>query len=137
MDALIALGCTIRRVGSRVTCNPVPVGTDEDFLALVPFNVTKLMKEDGFTQDGSPEFYTGNDNGGFRSFRKGDMNIITTESTEFFDRFMTATALAKRFNLLEKADRIALFQAVLYGVDADALEPPAYVVDAASKRGRE
>ena len=88
-----------------------------------------MMQQDGFTQDGSPEFYTGNDNGGFRSFRKGDMNIITTESMEFFDRFMTATALAKRFNLLEKADRIALFQAVLYGVDADALETPAHVCD--------
>lgn len=136
MDALIALGCTIRRVGSRVTCNPAPVNTDEDFLALVPFNVTKLMRDDGFTQDGSPEFYTGNDNGGFRSFRKGDMNIITTESTEFFDRFMTATALAKRFNLLEKADRIALFQAVLYGVDADALEQPAHVVDAMNRRAK-
>lgn len=134
MDALIALGCNIRRVGSRVTCNPAPENTDEDFLALVPFNVTNLMEADGFTQDGSPEFYTGNDNGGFRSFRKGDMNIITTESVEFFDLFLTATALAKRFNLLEKSDRIALFQVVLYGVAVDDLEPPAHGVDA-GKRG--
>ena len=123
MDALIALGCTIRRVGSRVTCNPAPTDTDEDFLALVPFDVTSFMAQDGFTQEGEPQFYTGNDNGGFRSFRKGTMNIVTTESEEFFDRFMTATALAKRFNLLAKADRIALFQAVLYGVNAEDLEP--------------
>lgn len=122
MDALIALGCNIRRVGSRVTCNPAPDNTDEDFLALVPFDVTALMAADGFTQDGSPEFYTGNDNGGFRSFRKGEMNIITTDSIEFFELFLTATELAKRFNLLAKADRIALFQAVLYGVRYDALE---------------
>ena len=31
------------------------------------------------------------------------------------DRFMVATRLAKRFNLQAKADRVALFQAVLYG----------------------
>lgn len=33
----------------------------------------------------------------------------------------SATALAKRFSLLNKADRIALFKAVLYGVSADNL----------------
>ena len=32
-------------------------------------------------------------------------------------RFLVATTLAKRFRLTDKADRIALFQAVLYGAD--------------------
>lgn len=109
-------------VGSRVTCNPPPVDTDEDWLVLTFGDVAEKMREAGFSQDGSPQFYTGNDNGGFRSWRHGDINVVTTESQEFYERFITATDLAKRFNLLAKADRIALFQAVLYGVDARNLQ---------------
>lgn len=46
---------------------------------------------------------------------KGDVNLIVTQDNKFYDRFMAATSVAKRLNLLDKADRIALFQAVLYG----------------------
>lgn len=114
----------VEPVGSRVTCSPAPVDTDEDYLCLVPDEdgASAHLEAMGFTQDGMPEFYTGNDAGGFRSFRRGDVNVVTTNSQGFFNQFMTATELAKRFNLLEKADRIALFQAVLYGVDAYNLE---------------
>jgi len=110
-------------VGSRVTCDPAPSGTDEDWLVLASPRAGDKLQEAGFSQDGSPQFYTGNDNGGFRSWRRGDLNVITTESREFFDRFETASDLAKRFNLLAKPDRIALFQAVLYGVHWHNLEP--------------
>ena len=110
--------------GSRVICDPAPTGTDEDWVALVRSDPTARMVEAGFSQDGSPEFYTGNDNGGFRSWRKGDLNIVTTESQEFFELFETATILAKRFNLHDKVDRIALFQAVLYNVCWHNLEVP-------------
>jgi len=112
----------VQPVGSRVTCDPAPADTDEDWLAYTPEDPAPRLIAAGFTQDGSPEFYTGNDNGGFRSWRKGDLNVITTPSWEFYCKFGTATALAKRFNLLLKEDRIALFQAVLYGVRAENLE---------------
>jgi hypothetical protein len=120
-------GAALAPVGSRVTCNPPPVDTDEDWLALCIGNTTELMRSHGFKQDGSPQFYTGNDNGGFRSWRRGELNVVTTESNEFFWRFITATDLAKRFNLLAKADRIALFQAVLYGVRSENLEPAPFI----------
>ena len=116
-------GQLIRAVGSRVTCNPAPQNTDEDYLVLADDDTHSTLALAGFTQDGQPEFYTGNDNGGFQSFRRGTVNVIATRDIEFFDRFITATELAKRFNLLNKSDRIALFQAVLYGVNADCLEP--------------
>jgi hypothetical protein len=106
--------------GSRYICNPPPMDTDEDFCALVPASAD--MKALGFRQDGSPDFYTGNDNGGFRSWRRGSLNVITTEDVDFFKMFKAATALAKHLNLTEKRDRIALFQAVLYGVKAEDLE---------------
>lgn len=110
--------------GSRVICSPPVEDTDEDHCALVSLNRMKWFTENGFTQDGSPEFYTGNDAGGFRSFRRGDLNIIATSSGRFFELFRAATELARRFKLNDKADRIALFQVVLYGVDADNLEQP-------------
>lgn len=112
-----------KAVGSRVTCNPPPVDTDKDWLALVTDGAyPEALIAAGFVQDGMPGFYTGNDNGGFRSWRLGEINLITTEDEEFFNRFVTATELAKRFNLLNKKDRIALFQAVLYGVNWYNLE---------------
>ena len=102
--------------GSRYICDPAPTDTDEDFICLVQPSAYDALGDFGFKQCGQPEFYTGNDNGGFRSWRRGDLNLITTESEEFFTRFIGATELAKRLNILEKANRIALFQVVLYGV---------------------
>jgi len=51
----------------------------------------------------------------FSSYVKKEVNLIVTEDPKFFDKFMAATSVAKRLNLLSKEDRIALFQAVLYG----------------------
>ena len=114
--------------GSQYTCNPPPPieGSDEDWLVHVWSDPTEALLAHGFTQLGQPEFYTGNDNGGFKSWRRGHINLIITPEAEFFDRFKTATYLAKRYNLLEKQDRIALFQVILYGVDVNSLESEPY-----------
>lgn len=116
-------------VGSRVTCVPAPTDTDEDYLILSANDRTKELREIGFDSSGSPEFYTGNDNGQFRSWRRGNVNLIITPDSHFHGLFLTATQLAKRFNLLRKEDRIALFQAVLYGVmEGDLVQPHTEVV---------
>lgn len=122
VDAIGQHASVIVAVGSRITCNPPPVDTDEDWLVLLNSEAQQSLEAAGFTQEGSPEFYTGSDVGGFRSWRLGSINVITTPDPGFFHLFITATTLAKRFNLLKKSDRIALFQAVLYGVDASNLE---------------
>lgn len=111
----------IAPVGSRVTCDPPPADTDEDFICLAPQDVSEKLIAMGFKQDGSPQFYTGNDNGEFRSWRRGDTNLIVTPQSEFYELFLTATHLAKKFNLMDKQERIALFQAILYGVKYDNL----------------
>lgn len=110
--------------GSRVICDPPPTDTDEDWVCFQPQYDAAIaaLEEDGFKSEGSPKFYTGNNRGSFRSLRKGNVNLILTDQREFFDLFVSATELAKRFNLREKADRIALFQVVLYGVEAHNLE---------------
>jgi hypothetical protein len=109
-------------VGSRVTCDPAPTDTDEDFLMLDSAGLHDALVSNGFVPCTLVEFYTGNDAGEFRSWRKGDVNLIVTPYRDFFDLFVSATHLAKRFNLLQKRDRIALFQVILYGVKVDNLE---------------
>ena len=110
--------------GSRVICNPAPTDTDQDYIARVADDdkARSALNAMGYRIEGHPRFYTGNDSGGFRSYRKGEVNLITTPDFEFYRLFCNATALARRFNLLVKADRIALFQLVLYGVDAQDWE---------------
>lgn len=117
VEALGGIVTCVEPVGSRITCTPAPTTTDEDWLMLTDSNPAGVLKSLGFVQDRGPGFYTGNDDGQFRSWRRGEMNIITTPDSQFYERFLTATHLATRFNLLDKQDRIALFQAVLYGVD--------------------
>lgn len=112
----------IEHVGSRVTCDPAPTGTDDDYLVLASIEQrltleTKLFQK-GWVLGGSNLPDENNPSAPdirFRSYSLGEMNLIITESPEFFRRFMAATSIAKRLNLLDKPDRIALFQAVLYG----------------------
>jgi hypothetical protein len=111
-----------RTVGSRVTCQPPPTDTDIDVLVLVPRGpIHRIMQIDGWKKDGT-KFeavnYVKKQNGYpnyFTSYRKDDVNLIITRHERFYHLFSLATDLAQRLNLLKKPDRIALFQAVLYG----------------------
>lgn len=133
LQSLAGIAASIEPVGSRVTCNPAPTDTDEDWLLLLetpecekdatpslaiidPF---AIFVKNGFVQDGDPELYDLMDTGGFTSWRRGNLNIIATFNERFYDLFKLATKLAKRFNLLSKADRKTLFQAVLYQQDVN------------------
>lgn len=112
-------------VGSRVTCNPPPTNTDEDFLCLVNedsfSDLYYALTNDGYELGGSVPFNgkTLSADDCFSSFTKGEINIIATASHVFFDLFMQATAEATRQNLLEKNDRISLFQKILYGNEVE------------------
>ena len=115
---------SIHPVGSRVTCDPAPTGTDDDWLVLLRFgrDVHHKLSDDDWTLDGSfikDEVNRNDSDTRFRSYKNGDLNLIVTKSPIFFRRFMAASSVAKRLNLLDKADRIALFQAVLYGNSCD------------------
>lgn len=112
----------LRPVGSRITCSPAPTHTDEDFLVLTR-RFRRLCREltsAGYDRAGYPDWQVPplpwfSPNLRFTSFRKGEVNLIVTDSAEFFRRFMAASGIAKRLNLLDKRDRVAVFQAVLYG----------------------
>jgi hypothetical protein len=109
-------------VGSRVTCSPAPTDTDRDWLVLVPAKdwepFADGMVAAGWAIGGSTIPNGVNElpeEARFNSFVKGEDNVIATCSDVFHKRFLAATCVATRLNLLDKPDRIALFQAVLYG----------------------
>ena len=111
---LTASGLPFFRTGSREICDPAPTDTDVDFVVL-DLNRTSDFERDGYprtTKDqrsrygGPPEFNT---------YRRGEVNLIVVHSWGSFDAWRAATAAAKQMNLLDKVERIALFQGVLYG----------------------
>lgn len=117
----IATRCEIEPCGSRVTCNPAPTNTDADFLVFVKSGnegdvsaVVAALAAAGFRWEGS-EHYQVEAACGFMSWRKDERNYIVSSSPLWVKRHRAATALCKRLNLMNKADRIAVFKAVLYG----------------------
>lgn len=114
---------TLRAVGSRCTCDPPPMGTDQDWLAQAPARASHLsllracLEATGWTsaRDHQSAMQRGErypDE--FESWRRDEDNLILALHSGFYDSFMVASYLARRLNLLRKEDRIALFQAVLY-----------------------
>ena len=116
-------GCLVEPCGSRVTCSPAPTETDADYLVqIMPSNdgtdkvaaVVNELSGAGFEWEGGEHYQDAA--GEFVSWRsQNNINLIVTASRGFAEKHRTATALCKRLNLLNKQDRIALFQAVLYG----------------------
>ena len=123
-------------VGSRVTCNPPPEDTDRDFLVLVPRDKYAAFCDalllDGWEVGGSLIPIDHDERGEeahFNSFTRDGDNIIATASAVFHRRFLAASAVARKLNLMDKRQRIMLFQAVLYAAIADPFfEPNGYEV---------
>lgn len=100
----------ISRTGSREICDPPPLGTDEDFICKSrPSFKEERLEALEFSRCSLLE-YEGDK---FTAWRRGDVNLIITPCDAFYARFVLATDLAKRLNLLDKSDRIALFEAVV------------------------
>jgi hypothetical protein len=119
-EAIRKTAIFVRSVGSRVTCDPPPMDTDQDFLVLLPRsgNIRDLLPADEWELDGSfinDEINRTEPEHRFTSYSREFVNLIVTFSPVFAQRFLAASSVAKRLNLLKKEDRIALFQAVLYG----------------------
>ncbi len=109
-----------QETGSRYICNPPVLNTDEDWI----FNCSgpgqmeetvKILEGYGFyildMNDGDYDDIREN----FTSYRLGDLNFILCNNETFYKKFVLATQVAAELNLLKKADRILLFQAMLYG----------------------
>jgi len=116
IDFLQGMNAVFQRTGSRETCTPAPTDTDVDFVVFAHGpHVVKRIAQAGFINTSAPHADTYGGSGPFENFRCGEVNLIVTDDDRFYDAWRGATVIAKRLNLLEKADRIALFQGVLYG----------------------
>lgn len=108
--------------GSRTICDPPPEDTDLDILALAWSEPTwwevreKLGKEDWgiggsnwddtWSSDLAKKPYYAQ----WCSWRLDELNICLTFSEDFYNINSRANAEAKRLNVLQKKDRIALFE---------------------------
>lgn len=118
-------------VGSRVTCNPPVVGTDQDVLVLVKYIESSVIEQVSSTDFASAHKEvdamhrdlryggwvlggSGDHDDDFESWTHGDINLIITASVEFYNLFVCATALCKKLNIMDKEDRKAVFRSVLY-----------------------
>lgn len=124
-------GAIVVPVGSRVTCNPPPTDTDEDYLVFVKDKKAAVdgLKALGFEYSGDPvktqEYVEMGKTSqwSFTSMWFGDVNYIITDSQFFFERFLTATHICKTLNLLRKEDRVMVFEAVRGGSFSKSVLP--------------
>lgn len=120
-ELLAAEQCSVEPCGSRVTCRPAPTDTDHDHLVEIyghegsVSRIIDLLHSANFEWEGSHQHYQSVAASEFMSWRRDDINLIVTANAEFARRHRAATHVCTRLNLMVKADRIALFQAVLYG----------------------
>ena len=115
VDFLVGMNAVFQRTGSRETCNPAPTDTDVDFVVFARDpRVVRCIAQAGFTNTSAPHVDTYGGSGPFETFRCGEVNLIVTYDERFYDAWCGATMIAKRLNLMNKADRIALFQGFLY-----------------------
>jgi hypothetical protein len=94
------------------------MNTDDDYLVELPWSfwgyghIHSLLDEAGFRKDGK-EY--GGRKGQFESWRRNEVNLILTADQKFAAKHRAATHVCKSLNLLDKGDRVRVFQAVLYG----------------------
>jgi hypothetical protein len=112
--------------GSRFICEPAPTTTDEDYLVVLQKAdyiepLRTALDAAGFEWDVGEGYEEGTEDQKFWSYRRDDLNLLITADHEFARRHKLATQVCKALNLLEKKDRITVFQALLYDRLADTV----------------
>jgi len=104
--------------GSFLICKPQVVDTDKDYV----LRVDDLADADvklialGYSSSIHDNLeYDIQEDGLFACYRKGDINLIVTDSADFYKKWVDASLLAQKLVLNNKNDRITLFKYVLYG----------------------
>lgn len=104
--------------GSREICNPPPMDTDYDIVALITDEGWGVPRKFGFiSSSANKEEYELSAFYQFECFRFGEINLIITPDKDFFDMWKKVTKIAKEQNLLKKEDRIKLFDDIMYSME--------------------
>lgn len=101
--------------GSNYICNPPVTDTDVDEMFLVDdlSEVDFQLKGLGWTICQGDKDYSNKPIDVWAAYRKGNQNALITNDLKYFMNFFKATEEAKHLNLLNKQDRIDLFQKIL------------------------
>lgn len=112
---------TWTHTGSSYICDPPVLTSDIDYLVLTDnFTAYKdILSEDDWTDYDKYD----DRNSAFILFRKGCHKLIVTESLQWYLKFAAATELAKKMNLLDKDQRIFLFDQVINNIPEIPEEP--------------
>lgn len=97
--------------GSSYICNPPVTNTDIDFV-IYSQDWDKL--HDWCEKNAFKTNFEDYAIEAFRSYKRGIINLIVTDDSTWYKRFVKATNLAKQLNLLDKQQRIDLFAFVMY-----------------------
>lgn len=109
------LSIRVAAVGSRVTAPADSVRQDSDYDILMfvkrpdLLEAAEALHKSGYVTDSSA--YAAQEHT-FTSWRFGGVNVLLTSDADFVNKFLIGTELAQRFKLRNRADRIALFQAI-------------------------
>ena len=100
--------------GSSYICDPPVLNTDVDYIIYTETQTELFyyLVDTGWSLCGNAE-YEGQ--GEFTAYRKGKFNYIITSNLVYYLRYCAATELAKKLNLLNKADRVELFNWIVTG----------------------
>ena len=107
----------IYQTGSSVICNPPVTDTDIDYVIYTNEEVKldTFLKCEGFKESCYDEEEYDLEEEGFTCYRKSNINLIVTINYNWYLKWVEATKLAKKLNLLQKEQRITLFKYILYG----------------------
>jgi hypothetical protein len=98
--------------GSRYVCSPPVLTTDIDFLVLSEKNIANQLHTLKYHTRG-PDYEAGIGNQwNFQTYRRGVINLIVTNSSEFILRHVVATHLCKRENLRLKDARVLVHRVI-------------------------
>jgi hypothetical protein len=105
--------------GSRYICSPPPMDTDDDVVFLVSdLDIVHGILEANHMRIPQEAGASMGDHEVWRSYRgqalwNAHHNFIVTTDVNHYDRFCMATQISKALNLLNKDDRIRMFETIL------------------------
>ena len=106
--------------GSRFMCDPPVMDTDIDFVVLVVDHdaASEVLTANGWAKcvgENSDEEDSYDELGEFSAYRKDNFNLIVCDDRAYYIKYCAATLLSTKLNLLDKAERCALFQTIIKG----------------------
>lgn len=103
------------QTGSRVICNPPVVDTDEDYVFIWSAETDKRLRDAGYVVSQEAEGKKYGNSSVLQAYRKGNVNLIAVHNEASYELWYLATRVATKLNLLDKQQRVMLFQLLTEG----------------------